>query len=207
MRKIIDISPPISTATAVWPGDAPFQTQVKASLAKGDTVDLTCISSSLHIGAHADAPSHYHRQGVPIDEVDLDAYVGPCWVVDVPTAGAIQARDCAAAVGAGAKRVLFRTGSFPDHQVFNRDFAYFAPEALAFMGQAGVVLVGIDTPSVDPFDSKDMAAHGQLYKYGIRNLEGLDLLAVSPGPYELVALPLRFVGLDGSPVRAILRPL
>jgi arylformamidase len=160
----------------------------------------------VHLGAHADAPSHYHEGGASIDEVALDPYLGPCEVVSVqkPPCGLIEAVDCAGVIARGARRVLFRTGSAPDPTRFNTDFVAFAAEAIEALGKAGVVLVGIDTPSVDPFSSKDLPAHQALFRWKMRNLEGLVLEQVVEGRYELVALPLKLVGFDASPVRAVL---
>ncbi len=174
---------------------------------QGDNITLSSISSTVHVGAHADAPSHFTADGAAIDAVPLDAYIGPCEVVDCPAPRErlIRPEDCAGALARGARRILFRTLSQPDPEHFNTDFAAFSPEAMRAMGEAGVVLVGIDSASVDPFDSKDLPAHQQLARFGMRNLEGLDLRHVRAGAYELIALPLKLVGCDASPVRAILR--
>jgi arylformamidase len=119
----------------------------------------------------------------------------------------IKKEHCQKPIELGAKRILFKTLTFPDPEVFHEEFAFFAPEAIELMGQTGVILVGLDTPSVDPFSSKDLPSHNMLMRYQIRNLEGLDLKDVSQGFFELIALPLKLAGMDGSPVRAILRPL
>jgi arylformamidase len=175
----------------------------------GANLTLSSLTSTVHVGAHADAPSHFHEQGVPIDQVDLAAYVGPCTVVSVtkPRGGLVTPDDLRSVLDKRAERVLVKTGSQPDPQRFNTDFVAFAPEAVAALGAAGVRLVGIDTASVDPFDSKALLAHRELYKWNVRNLEGLVLEAVPDGDYELIALPLKLVGFDASPVRAVLRTL
>jgi arylformamidase len=204
---IIDISPPVSERSAVWPGDVPFRRSVQLDMHAGHNLTLSSMATTVHVGAHADAPSHYRRDGASIDQVDLEAYIGPCVVVScqVPAGGLIEPAHCAAALAGGARRILFRTGSQPDPERFNTDFAAFSPAAIEAMGKAGVVLVGIDTASVDPFASKELPAHQMLMKYGIRNLEGLALTGAADGEYELIALPLRLVGFDASPVRAVLR--
>ena len=207
MARIIDISPLISARTAVWPGDVPLSRAVALDMHEGHNITLSSLTATVHIGAHADAPSHFTATGAAIDVVALDAYIGPCEVVDclAPRGGLIRAEDCAPALARGATRLLFRTLSQPDPNHFNTDFAAFSPEALEAMGAAGVVLVGIDTPSVDPFHSKDLPAHQQLARFQMRNLEGLDLRHAPAGTYELIALPLKLAGFDASPVRAILR--
>jgi arylformamidase len=119
----------------------------------------------------------------------------------------ITADDCELPISTGAKRILFRTNTFPNPNAFNDDFSAFSPDAIDAMGVAGIKLIGIDTPSVDPFHSKDLKAHQSLYKHGIANLEGIVLEKAPDGHYELIALPLRLEGFDASPVRAILRPI
>jgi len=200
-----DISPPISEATAVWPGDVPFTRRVQLAIANGANIDLSALNSTVHIGAHADAPSHYISGGAAIDAVPVDAYIGPCFVTTCTRRPLILPEDAASAIASGTRRVLFRTLSQPDWKTFPEDFVAFAPETIATLAGAGVRLVGIDTPSVDPFESKTLLAHQELAKAGMRNLEGLDLARVEDGEWELIAIPLRLVGFDASPVRAILR--
>ena len=209
MTDLIDISPRLDAQSAVWPGDVAFSRAVALDVHAGHNITLSSVTTTVHVGAHADAPSHYHADGVAIDRVSLDAYLGPCMVLTVKVkngaARLITPEDCAPALAAGAQRILFRTLSQPDPSQFNTDFMAFAGEAIETMGRAGVVLVGIDTPSVDPFESKDLPAHQALFRHGMRNLEGLVLAHVTDGSYELIALPLRIVGADASPVRAVLR--
>lgn len=200
----IDISPPLSATTPVWPGDRPFQQKVQCRLVDGDSVNLSSIETSVHIGAHADAPYHYHENGQTVEMLDLDPYLGECFVIDCTGAKSIGLEYCQFSHEIAPKRVLFKTRSQLAEK-FERDFCFLLPEAVAHLGRLGVKLIGIDTPSVDPFDSKELSAHNVFYQYDMRNLEGLDLSKVKPGRYELIALPLPLVGLDGSPVRAILR--
>jgi arylformamidase len=207
VTRILDISPPISVHTAVWPGDQPLTRKVALDMATGAHLTLSSLETTVHIGAHADAPSHFIKEGAGIHEVDLEAYIGPCVVVTVlnPLGRLIRPEHCQGAIEAGARRILFRTLSQPDYTKFNTDFVAFSPEAVKAMGEAGVKLIGIDTASVDPFDSKDLRAHQELYRFDIRNIESLDLRHVPDGEYELIALPLKLEGFDASPVRAILR--
>ncbi len=200
-----DISPLISPRLAVWPGDTPLSREILVDISKGENIDLSTLRATVHIGAHTDAPHHYHRDGVGIHAVDIETYIGPCFVHTVENKPMIMPSDCSIPLASGAKRILFRTNSFPNPDVFNQDFAAFHPDAIAAMGQAGVVLVGIDTPSVDPFSSKDLRSHQNLFKYKMANLEGIVLTNAADGHYELIALPLRLEGFDASPVRAILR--
>jgi len=209
MTQLIDISPPLSERTAVWPGDIPFSRSVQLDMHQGANLTLSSLTSTVHVGAHADAPSHYQEGGAAIDEVALEPYLGPCTVLtcEAPEGGLIRPADCAPALRRGAQRVLFRTLSQPDPGSFPAGFVAFSPEAIACLGAGGVLLVGIDTASVDPFDSKALPAHNELLRWSIRNLEGLSLAHVADGDYELIALPLKLVGFDASPVRAVLRRL
>ena len=202
---IYDISPLLCPTTPVWPGDRPLQRQLQMELANGDSVLLSSLDTTVHIGAHADAPNHYHAEGLSIDQVDLDPYIGPCEVVGVPRVTEILEDHCRCVVARGARRVLFRTGSFDHAGPFQENFCYFSEQAVRFMGQNGIRLIGIDTPSVDSFASKTLPSHQQLYAHDMRNLEGLNLSEVPDGLYELIALPLKLKGFDASPVRAILR--
>jgi len=204
---IYDISPVLNESLAVWPGDTPLTRVWQARIADGSNLDLSTIQTTVHIGAHADAPSHYSSSGLSIDQVALEAYWGPCILLTVKTRPLILPEDVVPVLGVSAKRVLFRTESFEPGEVFARDFVAFSPSALEVLGKQGVVLVGIDTPSVDPFDSKALPAHQTLLKFRMANLEGLNFTKVPDGRYELVALPLKLQGFDASPVRAALRTL
>lgn len=203
--RLIDISPILSESTPVWPGDTPLSRRWLTRLQDGSNIDLSTLTTTVHIGAHADAPSHYAHGAPTIDKVSLEPYIGPCVVVDARGCAQVLPEHCAAAIKEGARRILFKTRSQREGHHFETQFASFSPQAVEVMGEAGVLLAGIDTSSVDPFDSKDLPAHQVFGKFNIRNLEGLDLLDVEPGNYELIALPLKLHGFDASPVRAILR--
>lgn len=203
MARILDISPLISARIAVWPGDVPFSRFVSCAMARGDNLDLSSITTTLHLGAHADAPSHYIRAGAGMAKVDLSPYVGLCQVVRVSLLRG--ERIMPHHIGEiRAPRVLFRTDSFSDPEHFNTDFNSLSPELIEHLHALGCVLVGLDTPSVDPFDSKALESHQALARTGMCNLEGLVLDQVEPGFYTLIALPLKIEGADASPVRAIL---
>lgn len=212
--KILDISPVVSTRIAVFPGDTPFSVRGSLDLAAGDPVNLTSLCTTPHLGAHADSPWHFHRDGVDMAGVDLEAYWGPALVIHCPVSrgSRVMPADAMPRIEAhprrsGEWRCLVATGTFPDPEHWNADFAALSPELIEALHARGCVLVGIDTPSVDPQDSKDLPTHQALYRTGMRNLEGLTLLHAPEGWYEMVALPLRLEGLDGSPVRAALRQL
>ncbi len=202
---IYDISPTIRTTLAVWPGDTPPTREVLMDIARGDSVTLSTLHATAHLGAHADAPSHYHRDAPSIESRDLDLYLGPCQVatVNVGKGGLVRMSDLHHPIS--APRLLLRTGSFPDPDQFDEDFAAITPDFIEECADRGVRLIGIDTPSVDPFSSKTLDAHKTFLRRDLAILEGLVLKDVPDGIYELIALPLRLQGFDASPVRAILR--
>ncbi len=205
LPEIIDISPLLSPRLAVFPGDQAFERKVLLDFAQGHHLGLSSIQTTLHAGAHTDAPSHYHADGASIDRRDLSRYLGPAQVVSVKLARGerilprhLEARKIL------ASRVLFKTGSFPDADQWNGDFNSLSPELVDGLADQGVVLVGIDTPSVDPAESKALESHQRIYRRDLSILEGIVLGHVPDGIYTLIALPLRIEGADASPVRAVL---
>jgi len=207
LPRIIDITPPVDRSIAVWPGDTPYSVSWVARMDKGASCNVSSITTTPHVGAHADGPLHFLVDGPPIGDVDLEPYLGRCRVLDVTGAAAVTEESVFGMDLTSATRLLFKTGTFPDPLSWNPDFAYLDPAFVRRLGKMGVRLVGIDTPSVDPMDSKTLPAHHALVEMGMRNLEGLDLSRVTPGDYELIALPLRLADADSSPVRAVLRTL
>ena len=204
--RIIDISPPISDKIAVFPGDVSFQRDVSMDVAQGDHLTLSSIRSTLHVGAHTDAPNHYSPDGSGIYSRSLNLYIGPCAVIEV-------ARCEDGKIGMDylpeelpAPRILFKTGSFPDSQNWNHDFWFFCPQLVTNFAHRGGILLGIDTPSIDSSDSKSLPAHKAVSEHDLAILEGIILDQVDPGVYNLIALPLPLVDADASPVRAILIP-
>lgn len=203
--QIFDISPPIDAALRVFPGDTPPSREVLLDMKDDAPITLSTLRSTVHVGAHVDAPSHYGVDGRTIDAQPLELYVGPAHVVHVPVArGALITPDLID-TEIEHPRVLFRTESYPDPTDWNEDFAAFDPATIDWLADRGVKLVGIDTPSVDPSTSKELPAHRTVLARDLAILEGIVLTDVPAGVYELIALPLRLVGFDASPVRAILR--
>jgi arylformamidase len=204
---LYDITPPISERLQVWPGDTPPAREVLLDMRRGDNLTLSTLRATAHLGAHADAPSHYGADAPAIHERPLDLYLGPCQVMRVPVARAARVAPAMLPAAVDAPRLLLATGTYPDPEVFNTDFAALSPELVEMLHARGVRLIGIDTPSVDLFDSKDLPAHRACLRCDVAILEGLVLAGVPEGRYELIALPLRLVGFDASPVRAVLRGL
>lgn len=201
--QYIDISPVLRRGIAVFPGDTAFERTVNMSFQEGQHLDLSDVRTTLHVGAHTDAPSHYHREGKSIEERDLSFYLGACQVIEVEgKPSRIKPENLKVKIL--APRVLFKTNSFPDPDQWNEDFSALSPELIHYLKSQNVVLVGIDTPSVDPATDKTLVSHKAIYESDMAILEGIILTSVIPGLYQLIALPLRIEGADASPVRAIL---
>ena len=204
---IYDISPPISESLAVWPGDTPPTREILAEIGRGDRSTLSTLHTTVHLGAHVDAPNHIGPDAPSIAQCPLDHYLGECQIVNIEVSpGALIDPRCLA-VPIQAPRVIFATGTYPDSEYFNEDFAALSPELVNHLAEQNVILVGIDTPSIDLFTLKDLPAHKAALRHNMAILEGLVLKGVPEGLYELIALPLRLAGFDASPVRAILRTL
>ena len=203
-----DISPPLSTATPTWPGDTPFQEERVWQFGPECPVNVGRVTLSPHTGAHVDAPLHYSADGAPIGEVSLDVYMGPCRVLHCLDSGAlVQPHQLEGRVDNLPERVLLRTYPQAPLTEWDANFTAIAPQTIELLASLGVRLIGIDTPSLDPQQSKTMDSHNAVARHGMAILEGIVLDDVPEGDYELIALPLRFANLDASPVRAILRPL
>lgn len=202
--KIIDISPRVSPSIAVWPGDVPFSRDVALDMNAGDNLTLSAMTATLHLGAHTDAPSHYTAAGGDIASRSLERYYGPAQVIEVDVARGARITPDDLKSPVTAPRVLLKTGTFPDPDDFNEDFAALSPELVDHLNDRGVILIGIDTPSVDLFSDKALLSHNAIARHDLAILEGVVLGHVQPGPFTLIALPLPLVGCDASPVRAAL---
>ena len=206
MPPLWDISPPVSAHSPVFPGDTPYAQRWTAEIAPGCPVNVSALTLSPHVGAHADAPLHYDPRGASIGDVPLDAYIGPCRVIHaIGRAPLVTWDDLAHAAADLPPRVLVRTYRRTPVDRWDGQLAAFAPGAIERLADAGVLLVGIDTASIDPADSKDLPSHQVVRRRGLRVLENLVLDAIDEGDYELIALPLKLVTADASPVRAVLR--
>src|SRR5579871_138796 len=191
--KIYDISHPLQGGLAEWPGDTSWSLRWNARLRDGDAVNLSDITMSVHYGAHIDAPYHFLEQGATVEALNLAVYWGPARVLDVRGKELIRREDIPADL-AGTPRLLFKTGAWPDTTRFPERIPVMAEDLPAYLKERGVILVGLDVPSVDPIDSKELANHRMLAACGIAILESLALEGVPEGKYELIALPLKIVG-------------
>ncbi len=204
---VYDVSLPLSPATAGWPGDAPFAFAWSCTKAGGASVNVGQLSCSIHSGTHTDAPFHFDDRGLTAERLPLTAYIGPARVHDVSGRSPIRRDDLAGLDLQGTPRLLLRTGAWKDHGRFPDSIPVLEEEVPDWLAERGVVLLGLDVPSVDVLDSKTLPVHHALARNRIAILESLDLSGVPEGVYELIALPLKLTGADGSPVRAVLRSM
>jgi arylformamidase len=207
---LIDLSPPITPELAVFPGDTPPSREVLMDMARGDHLTLSTLRTTVHLGSHADGMNHYGTgEGAPaIDAMSLEHFIGPCRVIRVHAAPG--ERITIAHLGDAPidhPRILLATGSHPDPTTWIESFNGLEPELVDHLADRGVITVGLDTPSVDVATAKQLVAHHRFLARGVAIIEGLVLDGVAAGTYEFIALPLRLVGFDASPVRAVLRPL
>jgi arylformamidase len=208
MSRIWDISPPVDSASPVFPGDTPYAQAWSATLGPGCPVNVSRITMSPHVGAHADAPLHYDSDGAAIGLVDLAPYLGPCRVIHAIAKGPlVRWEHLAHAIDGAPPRVLVRTYERMPARRWDAQLAAYAPATIERLVALGVRLVGIDTASIDPAQSKDLPSHQVVRRHDVRVLENLVLDDVPEGDYELIALPLKLVAADASPVRAVLREL
>ena len=208
MQRLWDISPPVHAGSPVFPGDAAFERHWSWTITPDCPVNVSTLTLSPHTGAHADAPLHYDPAGAAIGDVDLAPYLGRCRVIHAIACGPLVRWEHLAHALAGLpERVLVRTYQTAPVGRWDPELAAFAPETIERLADLGVRLVGIDTASIDPADSKALPSHQVIRRRGLRVLENLLLDDVPEGDYELIALPLKLTTADASPVRAVLREL
>ena len=208
MHALWDISPPVHDRSPVFPGDTPYQQGWSAEIGPGCPVNVSRLTLSPHVGAHADAPLHYDPQGAAIGALDLAPYLGRCRVIHaIGVRPLVLWEHLAHAAQDLPPRVLVRTYARMPIDAWDPALAAFAPATVERLADAGVRLIGIDSASIDPADSKTLDSHQVIRRRGLRVLENLVLDAVPEGDYELIALPLKLMTADASPVRAVLRAL
>ncbi len=208
MPRLWDISPPVHAGSPVFPGDTVYSQRWSAVLGPGCPVNVSALTLSPHVGAHADAPLHYDADGAAVGALALEPYLGRCRVIHAIGRGPlVEWAHLAHALADLPARVLVRTYARAPVDRFDDALAAFAADTIERLADAGVQLVGIDTASIDPAASKDLPSHQAVRRRGLRVLENLLLDDVPEGDYELIALPLKLTTADASPVRAVLREL
>lgn len=206
--EVIDVTAPLSPTMAVWPGDATFELEPTSRISRGAPCNVSRVSCSSHAGTHVDAPWHFEDDGARLDDIPAERWIGRCWVVE--TRGEdnhITAEDLKQAkIPDGVVRLIIRTRDqlLPVDAPFDTEYRALTPDAARWLVDRRLDLIGIDTPSVEPFDDDAHLVHHTLLGAGVLIVEGLELSAVEPGPYIMVCLPLRLVDADGSPARALL---
>ncbi len=203
--EIFDISKTLKEGLAIWPGDPEFLLDPVLRIKEGASSNVLSINMGTHTGTHIDAPLHVDDSGTDVIGISIRSFIGPARVVSIAVKECIEASDLASLDWQGVERVLFKTraSSIPEY-FFDRNFAYLAEEASEFLAKKKILLVGTDAPSIDPFGSAELRSHKVLIHNGAAILEGIRLGNVPDGDYNLVCLPLKLAGADGSPVRAIL---
>lgn len=206
-KKWIDISQPLSNDIAEWPGDTPFSYEVAFSTADTGSVNIGKLTTSTHMGTHIDAPFHFDDNGLKVLDLPIDLYIGRARVIDVTGYESIGRAELEPIDFGGAERILLKTADRHDFAIFPQVFTYLRADIGPLLKERGVRLIGVDAPSVDPETSKTMDGHHTLNDNGVMILENIVLNDVQAGDYELIALPLALKDGDGSPVRAVIRPI
>jgi arylformamidase len=207
--KFYDVTVPISDSVPIYEGDPDAAVESFKAIARGDSANVSSIRFGVHTGTHVDAPNHFIDGTKHVHEIDLERLIGPCRVIDVgPDVLEIEPEH----VGdlSGAERVVFKTRNSefwatPENG-FRKDFTYISPDTANRVADAGVKLVGIDYLSIEKSGSPGHPVHVTLLEKEIVILEGLDLRGVPPGDYEIICMPLKYIGStgDGAPARTVL---
>ena len=203
--SLIDISRRLQNGMPVWPGDTNFSFELSWTKEESGSVNVGKLTLSTHTGTHIDAPFHFDENGKKVIDLDPNLYVGEARVIELLDVESIKKVDLEAFSLNGVKRLLIKTNSWKNDNAFPERIPHIEKDVAEFLKENGIKLLGIDVPSVDPLDSKELVAHHGLHENGVHILESIDLRSVSEGDYELIALPLPLTDADGSPVRAVLR--
>lgn len=202
----IDISQPLTEDIGHWPGDKPFSYELTYTKEQTGSVNIGRITTSLHTGTHIDAPYHFDDKGKRVHELDVNTYIGPARIIDVSSYRSVGRKELEEVDLSGVSRLLLRTASHPNPHSFPESITPLKEDIGPFLKEHGIFLIGVDMPSVDNLDSKLMEAHHSLHENNVHILENLMLANVTPGDYDLIAVPLPIQNADGSPVRAVIRP-
>lgn len=205
----IDISVPLHSGMAHWPGDPAFEASRDKSIDRGDVCNLTRFSTSAHIGTHMDAPIHFVKTGITMEKMPLDAVIGPCRVIEIKDREAIKPAELTPHKLREDERVLFKTRNSRRSwkmERFDEDFIYISKEVAQHLVDRGIKTVGVDYLSVGGFRKDGVETHNILLGACVWIIEGLNLAKIQPGKYDLICLPIKIAGSDGAPARAILRP-
>jgi arylformamidase len=207
MSRIHDISVPVRAGGLVYPGNPEISIELQQAISRGAGANVSAVAFGSHTGTHVDAVRHFIDGGDAVDEIALDALIGPAIVISFEdSVMSIGARDLEGRDLGGHNRVLLKTrnSGFIRNGDFRKDYTFLAPDGAEFLVSRGVRLIGIDYLSVEQFHSGHHRTHRTLLQNGVVIVEGLSLAEITPGAYDLICLPLRLEGLDGAPARAVL---
>lgn len=205
MNEWIDISQPLNEKVAVWTNDTPFSYKINWSKEQSGSVNVGQIKMSLHTGTHIDAPFHFQNEGEKVADLNVNQFIGKARVVVVKDQEKIDVKTLSGLELDSVERLIIRTDGWVNREVFPSSIPYIDKGVASYLYEKGIFLLGLDLPSIDPLDSKELVAHHEFLNYGINILEGLVLDEIMPGDYELIALPLPITDGDGSPTRAVLK--
>jgi arylformamidase len=208
LNNWIDISVPVRNGMVHWPGDPAFQIERAHDQEKGDVATVSKMSLGVHTGTHMDAPLHFIRGAIAIDQMPLDATVGRARVIEIADRTSIKREELAGHAISAGERILLKTVNSEhawDSDQFKEDFVFIAQDGARYLAEQRVLSVGVDYLSVGGFRQDGLETHQALLAAGIWIIEGLNLKGVTPGDYELACLPLKLIGSEGAPARAILR--
>lgn len=206
----LDVSVPLRDGMLHWPGDPPVGITRVKDIDKGNSANLSLVSMGVHSGTHVDVPVHFIADGKGVDEVELSALVGRARVIEIRHAECITVDELRQNRVRRGERILFKTRNSSNSWYegpFNQDFVYLSDEAAQYLVDRGVRLAGADYLSMGSYRHGGRTVHRLLLSSGAYIVEGLNLFGIAPGIYDMVCLPLKLVGGDGAPARAILRPV
>ena len=208
MKRIYDVSVPIRDGGLVYPGNPEIHVTLQQSIALGAGSNVSRVDLGSHTGTHVDSERHFFNDGRGVDQLPLDILMGPAKVLEFDdSVKAVTRADLEAHALDGVKRLLLKTrnsGYLTQDPVFHTDFTYLAPDGAEYLVGLGVALVGVDYLSVEQFHSGHHRTHLTLLGAGVIIVEGLNLVDVQPGAYQLCCLPIKLSGCDGAPARAVL---
>ncbi len=204
---IYDVSLPIHEGMITFPGDPPFKIEPFFLRKKGDPFDLALMSMGTHLGTHVDPPAHYLDGGYTVDQIPLDVLVGPGIVLDMRGRQFVDREAIESSDLGDYERVLLKTDNGPRllASTFHEDYVYLTEDGAQYLVERGVSLVGIDYLSIERYQNSGAPVHRILLKAEVLIVEGVNLQEVPSGPCEMICLPLRIVGADGSPARVLVR--
>lgn len=201
--EIYDISMELYNGSPEWPGDRPFQYALSVTKEQSGSVNVGEVKTSTHMGTHIDSPFHYDNKGLKIEEVPLEVYLSSAQVVDVQGLAHIG-RENLPEPEEEVTAILLKTCSWQDRTKFPETWPIFQESIAEWMAEKNIRLLGVDVPSVDSKNSKELPMHQAMNANHRYILESILLDDIKPGVYQLSALPLKIKGADGSPVRAVL---